>query len=55
MENFCKFQKSMEDNVKLLLGVTYDNRKKHLGRKYESKSPSLLGFNDNPSTILLNV
>ena len=34
MENFCKFQKNMEDNVKTLCAVAYDNRKKHLGRKF---------------------
>ncbi|XP_045175995.1 sorting nexin lst-4-like isoform X3 [Mercenaria mercenaria] len=31
MENFCKFQKNMEENVKTLSAVAYDNRKKHLG------------------------
>ncbi|WAR03489.1 SNX9-like protein [Mya arenaria] len=38
MEVFCKFQKLMEDNVKALLAVAYDNRKKHLGpfkREYQ--------------------
>ncbi|XP_060562601.1 sorting nexin lst-4-like isoform X2 [Ruditapes philippinarum] len=38
MENFCKFQKNMEDNVKTLSAVAYDNRKKHLGpfkREYQ--------------------
>lgn len=38
MEQFCKFQKSMEDNVKTLLHVAYENRKKHLGpfkREYQ--------------------
>ena len=33
MENFCKFVRNMDDNVRGLLAVAYDNRKKHLGRK----------------------
>ncbi|KAL4225444.1 Sorting nexin-9 [Mactra antiquata] len=31
MENFCKFQKNMEENTKILSAVAYDHRKKHLG------------------------
>ena len=34
MENFCKFVRNMDENVKGLLAVAYDNRKKHIGRKY---------------------
>lgn len=34
LEKFCRFQKNMEENVKTLSAVCYDNRKKHLGRKY---------------------
>ena len=34
METFCKFVKGMDDNVKGLITVMLDNKKKHLGRKY---------------------
>ena len=34
MENFCKFVQNMDHNVRGMLAVAYDNRKKHVGRKY---------------------
>ncbi|KAH3886426.1 hypothetical protein DPMN_010433 [Dreissena polymorpha] len=43
METFCKFQKNMEDNMKTLSAVAYDNRKKHLGpfkREYQKLGAS---------------
>ena len=39
MENFCKFVRNMDDNVRGLLAVAYDNRKKHIGRKYSRITP----------------
>ena len=34
MEKFQKFVKGMDDNVKNLIGVFHDNRKRHTGREY---------------------
>lgn len=34
MENFVKFVRGMDDNVKHLLNIFHDNMKKHQGRKY---------------------
>ena len=34
MEIFCKFVKNMDDNMRNMLQIGHDSRKKHLGRKY---------------------
>lgn len=34
MEIFCRFVKNMDDNMRNMLQIGHDSRKKHTGRKY---------------------
>lgn len=35
MEIFCRFVKGMDDNMRNMLQIGHDSRKKHTGRKYK--------------------